>query len=63
MERLQILVGPSSQGGYSATVPGLSGCTFEAESREEAIAQVQDALELVIDSNELRIEVVEPREH
>jgi predicted RNase H-like HicB family nuclease len=49
MDRLKVIVGPSSEGGYSATVPGLANCTYEAESPEDAVAQVREALSLYCD--------------
>ena len=39
-------------GGYSATVPALPGCTSQGESREEALAMIREAIELYLESLE-----------
>jgi predicted RNase H-like HicB family nuclease len=43
-----VIVSPLSEadgGGFAATVPDLPGCMSDGETPEEAIANVQDAIE------------------
>ena len=47
--KLQIILEPSEEGGYTVLVPALPGCISEGENREEAIANIREAVELYID--------------
>jgi predicted RNase H-like HicB family nuclease len=47
--KLQIVLEPSEEGGYTAIVPALPGCLSEGESREEALANVQEAIALYLE--------------
>jgi predicted RNase H-like HicB family nuclease len=47
--KLRIVLEPSEDGGYTAIVPALPGCLSEGESREEALANVQEAIELYLE--------------
>jgi predicted RNase H-like HicB family nuclease len=47
--KLRIVLEPSEDGGYTAVVPALPGCVSEGESREEALANVQEAIELYLE--------------
>lgn len=47
--KLRIVLEPSEDGGYTAVVPALPGCLSEGESREEALAKVQEAIELYLE--------------
>ena len=47
--KLRIVLEPSEDGGYTAVVPALPGCLSEGESREEALANVQEAIELYLE--------------
>ncbi len=38
------------EGGYTVTVPALSGCVTQGETLEEAIAMAKDAIRLYIDT-------------
>ena len=44
--KLQIVLEPSEEGGFTAIVPALPGCLSEGESRKEALANVQEAIAL-----------------
>ena len=37
---------PSDESGYTVYVPSLPGCISEGNSREEALQNIQDAIEL-----------------
>jgi predicted RNase H-like HicB family nuclease len=44
--KLKILVRPEAAGGYSVSVPALSGCFSQGETLEEALANIREAAEL-----------------
>ena len=48
-------------GGYLATVPDLSGCMSDGETPEEALKNVQDAIEAWIESaKEMKVDIPAP---
>jgi predicted RNase H-like HicB family nuclease len=47
--KLQIVLEPSEEGGYTAVVPALPGCLSEGETREEALSNVQEAIALYLE--------------
>lgn len=46
---LQVVLEPSEEGGYTAVVPALPGCLSEGETREEALANVREAIALYLE--------------
>lgn len=46
---LRIILEPSEEGGFTATVPSLPGCISEGMSREEAIRNIQEAIDLYLE--------------
>ena len=44
--KLEVVLEPSDEGGYTAYVPSLPGCISEGETREEALANIREAIEL-----------------
>jgi predicted RNase H-like HicB family nuclease len=46
---LKIVLEPSDDGGFTATVPVLPGCVSEGETVEEAMANIQEAIELYLE--------------
>ena len=40
---------PSDEGGFTAYVPSLPGCICEGENREEALANIREAVELYLE--------------
>ena len=48
--RLRIVLEPSDEGGYTVHVPALPGCISEGESRDEAVVNIREAIELYLDS-------------
>ena len=47
--KLKIILEPSEEGGYTVIVPSLPGCISEGESREEAIRNIREAIELYLE--------------
>ena len=46
---LQIVLEPSEEGGFTATVPSLPGCISEGRDRESALKNIQEAIELYLE--------------
>lgn len=46
---LHVYLEPSDEGGFTATVPALPGCVSEGDSREDALANVREAIELYLE--------------
>jgi predicted RNase H-like HicB family nuclease len=46
--RVRIVLEPSEEGGYTVYVPSLPGCVSEGNSREEALANIKEAIELYL---------------
>ncbi|MFQ5750217.1 MAG: type II toxin-antitoxin system HicB family antitoxin [Planctomycetota bacterium] len=47
--KLRIILEPSEDGGYTATVPALPGCISEGDSREEALQNIKEAIALYLE--------------
>lgn len=47
--QLRVMLEPSEDGGYTVTVPGLPGCISEGDTREEALANIRDAIQLYLE--------------
>ena len=52
--RLQVVLEPSEEGGYTVFVPSLPGCISEGENIDEALSNIQEAIELYLESTESR---------
>jgi len=46
---IRIVLEPSEEGGYTAIAPSLPGCISEGNSREEAIENIREAIELYLE--------------
>lgn len=45
------------ESGFSVVVPGLPGCVSQGETRDEAITNIKEAIELYLDvANEIALE-------
>ena len=47
--KLKIVLDPSDEGGFTVYVPGLPGCISEGDTREEALANIKEAIELYLE--------------
>ena len=47
--RLTIILEPSEEGGFTALVPALPGCISEGSTREEALKNIREAIELYLE--------------
>jgi predicted RNase H-like HicB family nuclease len=50
--RLSVILEPSDEGGYTVLVPALPGCISEGDTREEALQNIREAIELYLESVE-----------
>lgn len=53
--RLQVVLEPSENGGYTVYVPSLPGCISEGDSEEEALSNIKEAIELYLEPAEADI--------
>jgi len=47
--RYTVVLEKESDGGYVVSVPALPGCVTEGETREEALANAREAIQLYVD--------------
>ncbi len=52
---LTVILEAQKEGGFTAYVPSLKGCISEGETKEEALRNIKEAVELYLeaDTNEL----------
>jgi predicted RNase H-like HicB family nuclease len=46
--KLKVILEPSDEGGYTVYVPSLPGCISEGDTREEALANIWEAIDLYL---------------
>ncbi|MFW5785572.1 MAG: type II toxin-antitoxin system HicB family antitoxin, partial [Chitinispirillaceae bacterium] len=49
--RLKVVLEPSEEGGFTAIVPSLPGCISEGDSKEEALKNIREAIELYLEGD------------
>jgi predicted RNase H-like HicB family nuclease len=49
MMTLKVVLEPSDEGGYTVTVPALLGCISEGDTREEALKNIREAIQLYLE--------------
>ena len=47
--KLQVLLEPSDEGGYTVFIPVLPGCISEGDTKEEAIKNIKEAIDLYLE--------------
>ncbi len=47
--RFKVVLEESDEGGYTAYVPSLPGCISEGNTKEEALKNIQEAIELYLE--------------
>ena len=47
--KLQIVLEPSDEGGYTVYVPALPGCISEGDTIDEAMRNISEAIELYLE--------------
>ena len=47
--KLQVILEPSEEGGFTVFVPSLPGCISEGDSRDEALSNIKEAIALYLE--------------
>jgi len=47
--KVRVVLEPSDEGGYTIYVPSLPGCLSEGDNRDEALANIREAIELYLE--------------
>jgi len=47
--RIKVVLEPSEEGGYTAIVPSLPGCISEGNTKDEALKNIREAVELYLE--------------
>jgi predicted RNase H-like HicB family nuclease len=47
--KLKVVLEPSDEGGFTIYVPSLPGCISEGNTKEEALANIKEAIELYLE--------------
>jgi predicted RNase H-like HicB family nuclease len=47
--RFKVVLEESDEGGYTAYVPSLPGCISEGDTKEEALKNIQEAIQLYLE--------------
>ena len=47
--KLQVVLEPSDEGGFTVFVPSLPGCISEGDNEAEALKNIQEAIELYLE--------------
>ena len=47
--KLKVVLETSYEGGYTVYVPSLPGCISEGDTKEEALANIKEAIELYLE--------------
>ena len=50
--KLKVVLEPSEDGGYTIYAPFLPGCISEGDTREEALANIGEAIQLYLEPTE-----------
>ena len=46
---LKVILESSEEGGFTAIVPSLPGCISEGDTRDEALANIREAIEVYLE--------------
>ena len=47
--KIQIILEPSDEGGYTAYIPSLPGCISEGNTREDTLTNIREAIDLYLE--------------
>lgn len=47
--KLTVVLEPSEDGGFTVVVPALPGCISEGDSKEDALKNIREAIELYLE--------------
>jgi len=49
---IKVILEPQEEGGYTVYAPSLPGCISEGETKEEALQNIKEAIELYLEADE-----------
>lgn len=49
---IKVMLEKQEEGGYTVYVPSLPGCISQGETREEALKNIKEAIELYLEADE-----------
>jgi predicted RNase H-like HicB family nuclease len=53
--KIQVVLEPSEEGGYTVYVPSLPGCISEGDTIDEAMANIKEAIELYLEPEKIEL--------
>jgi predicted RNase H-like HicB family nuclease len=53
--KLKVVLEPQEEGGYTVYVPSLPGCTSEGDTKDDALRNVKEAIELYLEVDESEV--------
>ena len=53
--KLKVALVPAEEGGYTVYVPSLRGCISEGETRDEALHNIKEAIELYLEPGDEKL--------
>ncbi|MBO8182596.1 MAG: type II toxin-antitoxin system HicB family antitoxin [Archaeoglobus sp.] len=54
--KFKVILEEAEEGGYVVYVPSLPGCVSQGETREEAIENIKEAIEVYLDIDDAQID-------
>ena len=60
--KVKVVLEPQGEGGYTVYAPSLPGCVSEGDTREEALRNIKEAIELYLEVGEGEVKPVEGKE-
>jgi len=60
--KLRVVLEPAEEGGYTVYVPSFPGCISEGETREEALRNIREAVELYLEEKAEKVRLEENSE-
>lgn len=52
IKKFTVILEPEEEGGYSVHCPALPGCVSQGEDRQDALANIKESIELVLETLE-----------
>jgi predicted RNase H-like HicB family nuclease len=50
--KIIVVLEPSDEGGYTVNAPAFPGCISEGDTKEEALKNIKEAIELFVETTE-----------
>ena len=60
--KIKVILETQEEGGYAVYAPSLPGCISEGDTREEALGNIKEAIELYLEVEEAEVKDVEGKE-